>query len=73
MKIKASSLREAQCSAPYCDHDHGDLVLAAKCHPRAGSLVLYKRAEHALDISCAECGAHIVVIELDEPCPSLRN
>lgn len=75
MKIKASSLRVAQCGAPDCNHDHGDLMLAARCHPRAGTKVLYKREEHSLDITCAVCDAHVVEIELEdkESCPSAIN
>ncbi len=50
-------------------------MLAARCHPRAGTKVLYKREEHSLDITCAVCDAHVVEIELEdkESCPSAIN
>ena len=36
-------LAPGRCQAPGCDHTHDDeLVMNARCHPRAGVEVLYR-------------------------------
>lgn len=66
--VTPEELLKARCQA--CgdkDPDCEGLVLAARCHPKAGARVAYRKAEHLLRVSCAECNRHIIDIAFGAP------
>lgn len=65
--IPASALRTMPCG--HCggeDPDCKGMTLAGRCHPNAGTKVLYKSVTHSLHISCIKCGKLVVEIALTE-------
>lgn len=62
--IPAERLRDmpcGMCGQTRCDDD---MHLHAKCHPRAGTWVVYVRASHVLIVTCRKCDASVVTIQL---------
>jgi hypothetical protein len=59
--LKVAECQECHGLDPDCN---APLVLSGKCHPRAGSRVVYLKARHALVLTCAACDKHIVDIRL---------
>jgi hypothetical protein len=52
-------LDASRCENPLCRDDHGTLVLAPYCHPRARVNIMYIKAEGVLEITCRECDAGV--------------
>lgn len=54
-----------KCSGPSCEnHDHAGkpLVLAGRCHPGRGVVVVYH--ESVMHIRCAVCDSDVVAVEV---------
>jgi hypothetical protein len=67
MKAIAVTPREQldrlRCSSATCDHQHDhELILLPRCHPDYGLAARYEAG--ILTLSCAECEAFIVAIEV---------
>ena len=63
--LRAEDLRDKPCGScgdldPKCE----GMVIAGRCHPRAGTRVLYKKDTHSLHITCAKCDALVVDLSL---------
>ena len=72
--VTPEELLKARCQA--CgdkDPDCPGFVLAARCHPKAGSKVMYRKTDHRLRIVCAACEKHIVDIAFEAPADKPTN
>jgi hypothetical protein len=55
------------CQVPGCSHQHEEeLYLRSRCHPNAGCSVSYEKGSGILKVTCKECGASIVEIQVAE-------
>jgi hypothetical protein len=63
-----------QCETPGCDHAHDDeLVMIARCHPRAGVEVTYRKAAGIAELRCVRCGKEVVTLQVAwRAAPNLR-
>ncbi len=64
--MPAEALRTARChmcggTSEPCDDE---LTLSSRCHPSAGTKVVYVKREHVLIITCRKCNASIVTLKL---------
>jgi hypothetical protein len=58
-------LAPGRCQAPGCDHTHDDeLVMNARCHPRAGVEVTYHKATGILEMRCIRCGKEVATLQV---------
>src|ERR1022692_3412078 len=58
-------LAPGRCETPGCDHAHDDeLVLNARCHPRAGVEVTYHKAAGIAELRCKRCGKDIAALQV---------
>lgn len=61
LPLTRQQLDASGCEIPGCDHRHDDvLVLAARCHPKANTVVTYHKATGMLKVACSVCKATIV-------------
>jgi hypothetical protein len=53
----------AGCNAPRCTHDdHGMLYMPGRCHPGAGTRVVYTKGTGFIEVACHKCGEWIANI-----------
>lgn len=50
------------CQVPGCDCKTGEMVLASRCHPDAGSKVVVDVSKGTMRISCSVCDQTVMVI-----------
>ena len=63
--MPVEDLRTARChmcgSTEPCDDE---LTISSRCHPNAGTKVVYVKREHVLIITCRKCESTVVTLKL---------
>ena len=49
---------------PGCDMRDDELVMNARCHPRAGVEVTYHKATGILEMRCIRCGKEVATLQV---------
>ena len=58
-------LAPGRCQAPGCDHTHDDeLVMNARCHPRAGVEVIYHKETGIAEMRCKRCRKDVAALQV---------
>ena len=52
------------CAAPNCDHDHSELYLVQKCHPKVGVDAKYVKDTGQVVITCHACDELVAVLQV---------
>ena len=55
MALTRDELDQGGCGTPGCAHDHSVMFLVARCHPNAGSTVMYDKRTGNIRVMCARC------------------
>lgn len=50
------------CQVPGCTHKHGEVILAAACHPQAGMRVSVDADRGVMSIACGICNQPVITI-----------
>jgi len=64
LPLTQHELDEARCDHPNCHDQACAVTFLARCHPRDGTWVTYRRENGVLEITCARCNALIAEVEV---------